>query len=494
MKKLFCGMLGAILLAGMLLNAAACGEASAPDAGPDTAAPSTSAVDAGGTTGEAAAETALQFPDTNGIDCGGYAFNLLYFSNLLTHSWTDIPTDMNPTEETGDVLNDSVYRRNRTVEELLNLTISETPIKGGASVTSEVTKAVMAGDSTYDLVFQSIVEIMSMTTGGVLRDINKLGLKLDSPWYDQKSIGEMTISGKLFEIESDISFYDKLATIVTFFNKSIAENYNMEDFYQKVLDGEWTYDYMLKCAEQVSADVNGDGKMDQEDSWGISCQNDGSYYLLHASGLKVGEKAGDSLRFAANDEKFIGVLSDIAELMQSDLYYNSQFYGTNIAQNVGMFTADRDLFLIRPVQSLFLMRDMKADFGIIPMPKYFEDDPDYHSPTNIYPGIIMCVPVNAANEDFIAAAVEVLAAQSYLDVMPTLYDVVLDTKMTRDETSAQMLDLVYGSRVYDIGLIWNFGGFRTTIVAPKIENVASTIAALTDKAEAEIAELYDSMK
>lgn len=320
-KRLF----ALLLAAGMLLSLAACSS--------DTTASDNDTADNGGDAasvnvgGDDAAVTSAEvsyYPEIDGVDYDGRGFNLLYFSNELSHGWTDIPTDMNPTEETGDILNDAVYNRNRTVEELVNIKISEYPTKGQDGVRTAVSTDVMSGDGQYDLCFQSIVGIIGLADNGLLRDLNKVGINTDAPWYDKLSIEEMTIDGKLFYVNSDISYIDKLATIVVFFNKAIAENYNMDDFYERVRGGTWTYDYMLECSEGMSDDLNGDGVLNAEDAYGIACQNDGSYYLLHSTGNKFGEKTADGLRFTAGDEAVVTALQDVMDLMQTDLYFNSQ--------------------------------------------------------------------------------------------------------------------------------------------------------------------------
>ncbi len=467
------------------------------------AACSSDTTDAGGTTTSASESTTISTdptspsdmrPDVDGLDLGGADFGMLYYSNLLTYSWTGIPTDMNPTEETGDILNDAVYNRNRSVEERVNIVINEYPQKGHQAVMEALQQDVMSGDGVYDIAFQSIAEIAPLTSGGLIRDISATGAQVEAPWFDQKSVEELAVNGKLYFATTDISYLDKLATIVTFFNKSIAENYSMDDFYQKVSDGEWTYDYMLECAEQISADINGDGAMTKEDNYGILCQNDGQYYLLHSAGVKVGANNGGEMVFSMAEEKSINVLSDIFALMNSDLYFNCHTHGVDIAGAIKMFVENRGLFLIRPIQSVFSMREMEADFGIIPVPKYYEDDDEYHTPTNVYPGIIMCVPTNAKNTNYIGQLIDLLAYESSQTVMPVFYDMVLDSKLSRDDITSQMLDIVFDSRVYDLGFIWDIGGFRSflgTASFNSTESVASTIAGMEERAALEVQEMYE---
>lgn len=439
-----------------------------------------------------AEETTLPSPEYE--DLGGAKINMIYFSNEINHGWSGIPNDLNTDETTGDILNDSVYSRNRKVEEKLNITITAEAAKQGYDqLTKAVQSSVMAGDNAYDLAFPNIVSIVGMADSGLLRDFMKIDVNLSSGWYDQKLISELTIAEKLFYIESDISYIDKLATIGVYFNKSIVDDYGLSDYYKLVTDGGWTYDKMVTDAAQITSDADGNGVMDQNDTFGISCQNDGSYYLFEAAGLKIGEKDGDSLRFSAGDERAVTALQNIFDLMASDNYFNSHKFNYSIADITQMYAEDKALFLIRPLQSVFNLREMTSDFGIIPMPKYFEEDTSYHSPMNIYPGTIMVVPKNTANEDYIGTVIDVLAAESYNEVMPSFYDTVLDTKLVRDETSSLMLDIIFDNRIYDFGLIFDLGGLRSKITTTEYLNISSTIASIKPAAEKQADELYQMM-
>ena len=76
----------------------------------------------------------IPYPDVTGMDLGGVNFNMFYFSNELNHGWSGIPTDLNPAETTGDILNDAVYQRNRVVEETINIGLSEEAAANGAEL------------------------------------------------------------------------------------------------------------------------------------------------------------------------------------------------------------------------------------------------------------------------------------------------------------------------------------------------------------------------
>jgi len=106
------------LLISMLSAFSACSKDSSTVESSSDSAPFTGITDNGTDSDAPVNEFDMYYPDADGIDLNGVDFNLLYFSNLLTFSWMGIPTDMNPVEETGDVLNDAVYNRNRNIEDM----------------------------------------------------------------------------------------------------------------------------------------------------------------------------------------------------------------------------------------------------------------------------------------------------------------------------------------------------------------------------------------
>ena len=55
--------------------------------------------------------------------------------------------------------------------------------------------------------------------------------------------------------------------------------------------------------------------------------------------------------------------------------------------------------------------------------------------------------------EFVGIITEALAAESYKSVVPAYYDVVLKTKASRDEDSAEMIDLIRDTIIIDFGYI-----------------------------------------
>jgi len=80
--------------------------------------------------------------------------------------------------------------------------------------------------------------------------------------------------------------------------------------------------------------------------------------------------------------------------------------------------------------------------------------------------------------------------------MPNLYEVVLDVKYTRDDESAQMLDIIFDNRIYDIGNICDFGGIANNVHAEyyKNENFISAMESIKPSVEAALEDMLDGIR
>ena len=106
----------------------------------------------------------------SGCDSGGVTFTVL--SNMYK------PYEFNTDELTGDVVNDAVYEKDQQVMEYLKIELKDIMEDGDWPArdvfNAKVTQAVTAGDSTCDLVMNTMVCTMPISTKGVFLD-GKLG-------------------------------------------------------------------------------------------------------------------------------------------------------------------------------------------------------------------------------------------------------------------------------------------------------------------------------
>lgn len=102
-----------------------------------------------------------------------------------------------------------------------------------------------------------------------------------------------------------------------------------------------------------------------------------------------------------------------------------------------------------------VMRDMKDEYGVVPMPKYDEAQKDYG--TLLHDQFtVLSIPKTALDDrrDRISAVMEALCYTSYNIVRPAYYDVALRSKLVSDPDSAEMLDLLFSKVYIDAGVIY----------------------------------------
>jgi hypothetical protein len=114
------------------------------------------------------------------------------------------------------------------------------------------------------------------------------------------------------------------------------------------------------------------------------------------------------------------------------------------------FQKDQALFADLTFYGTITLRDMESDFGIVPFPKYTAEQDGYG--VMVEAGTrTMTMPTTAAQPELSGAVLETLHWLSWRDVMPAYYEVTLKQKVSRDDISSRMLDLIMDSIYYDLG-------------------------------------------
>ena len=94
------------------------------------------------------------------------------------------------------------------------------------------------------------------------------------------------------------------------------------------------------------------------------------------------------------------------------------------------------------------LRNMEADFGIVPPPKYDQAQERYYS--IILNPFMQMIPVTVEDINRTANIIDVLNAASHDTVMEAYVNITLQNKSTRDEDTIRMLRLVFDDLSYNI--------------------------------------------
>lgn len=66
---------------------------------------------------------------------------------------------------------------------------------------------------------------------------------------------------------------------------------------------------------------------------------------------------------------------------------------------------------------------------------------------------LFALPLDVKDLEMSGIITEALCAESYRTVIPVYYDVVLKTKNSRDEESAEMIDIIRDTLTFDLGYL-----------------------------------------
>lgn len=232
---------------------------------------------------------------------------------------------------------------------------------------------------------------------------------------------------------------------------------------------------MLEYCKAVASDLNGDGKMDENDQWGNICENYNLYAYIVGCGLRVVDKDENDIPYYNVDSEafynafekghaingnFDIVLSTTGVPSLASMPSQGRLNACDL-----MFTSGKVLFYTTGLNRVTLFREMETDFGILPMPKYDASQDGYHHPISLWCSNSITVPITASDPARTGHIIEALSAESKYTLTPAYYERTLKTKASRDEESAAILDIIFATRVFDLGNMYNWGGMFDAICA-----------------------------
>lgn len=394
-----------------------------------------------------------------GTDFGGADFVVLTYPDN-GEIWGDV--DWNATEIRGEVLNDAVYTRMQSTNDLLNVNVTPAFMSGSGD-TSMLEKSVKASDGAYQMATVYMQGSFTVAQNGAVHELNKFAsngtLDLTAPWWDKNILNDLSINGMNFALTGDIGTMYKKSIGVIMFNKVITENNGLGNPYDLMNEGAWTVDSMVEMGTKVSVDLDGDGKMTQEDQYGLICFCD--MIALAMIGCDVEFFSKDDNGTPVNtfmSDRSVAVIEKLSELMYNpDIAYSWSKAGVTEAPAFTMFQTDKSLFYYGELHAVATMRDMESDFGILPMPKYDTAQDGYHHCVNPNVAATLTIPSDNVNYEMTGYVMDTLGAISKNVLTPAYCDVTLAGKVSRDEESQASLDIIFNTIRYDLGYLGGFG-------------------------------------
>ena len=478
-------LIGITLLTALLTSCG--GGAATPDADPGK--------ETGNTTNAESTSPLDALPDA---DFGGVDFNIFGEYQSTLSDYFDVE------EQTGEAIDDAVWKRNRAVEEKYKVNLVFTLQEWGHKLALNTIKELtLAGDDTYDLITATHQWLGAIIADNYLVDwMTVPNVNLDADWYVKKANETFSIGSNTPLLFGDFMESNILRCWNYVFNKNLADECGLEDIYTVVDEGRWTVDYLRGAIKNLWRDLNGDTKPDEGDFYGLATDNLGCLDAYSRSlGLNAITKDKDNLPVLSYYSERVPVAFDkIYELMWNNP--GTYVYTSSLAHINDMFAEKRAVFAAFRIDQLMNaeMRDMTDDYGVIPYPKLDEATEGYGtylSGTFSAQMISVCKPESEHAK--IGMITEALNAYSREYVIPAIYEVTLKTKTSRDERSVEMLDLILDSREYSFDSCDESDfplsprcTIRDLIGGKKSKDIASYYAANEAKAEEWVQTMIDA--
>jgi ABC-type glycerol-3-phosphate transport system substrate-binding protein len=335
-------------------------------------------------------------------DFDGETFNSLCYKMNTTNYYyfTD-------EEAAGDPIKEALWQRDELIEEHLNVNLTADMREGNESeAVATLLRDDMAGDldSYQQVLMHTISGVADVVANGFVYDFSALpNVDLTAEWWDLDDMESLRL-GKIYPYgRSD--FVISAPHVVTF-NKTLVQNFNLDNPYALVTAKTWTLDKMLEMGCAVADDLNNDGEYTGDhDRFGI-CTSEVSKFnsFLMSCNQPVTKKNSDGrLELALNTEKTVKIIEKFADYRKVGGSIHIDVYELYAKHMEKIFAENRCLFALYDLSFLEQLRDFDVDYGIVPYPKFDVDQQEYRSQDW---GPMWAVPAAIKNPELVGSVVE----------------------------------------------------------------------------------------
>lgn len=376
----------------------------------------------------------------------------------------------------------AIYQRNEKVKEQYGVNITNEAYLGYGSTSGsgngfqKIYTEYMSGNSSYDAAMIGTGDVATLAQNGILWDLSSLPyIDLTKEYWDQRANEDLAVAGKMFYTTGDISVVDNIYTHALLFNKGLVNSYNLESPYDLVRNNGWTLEKFGELVKQVGQDLDNNGVYNENDMYGLMIWNDPMVAMLAGAGEKVAT-VNDSgqIELSLYSERVVNLYDTVQNIVFDQQHvYNYQYdnvtgKGTNIstwdANRFSVFNENRALFNFGALSLVESHRDSEVDFGILPYPKLNALQEEYGHVVSGFHTQFFCIPATA-NPVRSSAVAEILAYYGQEYLTPAYYEKTLCGKYVRDAESTEMLDIIFDSHVFDIGVYYDIGGYFDEIAS-----------------------------
>lgn len=391
-----------------------------------------------------------------------YDFN----ETITIYLWSDHRMTEFYADETGDLIEDAIFRRNIIVSERLGIEFEFVEEKGdNTAYKTWIQKAEndWQSDNAYDIYSGYSRAIPLLTLSNMTANLLAYeAFNVEKPWWPEALTSECTINDKLYFCTGDIAtsvlwYMNALMYNKDLYSAHISTDKNPMDLVQ---NNEWTLDTFFGFVKDIHVD-DGNGKKDDLDFLGATIYSydiDSFQISAGITSLEKSETDGIKMSEAWNSQR----CADVCELVGNYLNSPGVYAATGKTRTVfdnqrSIFHLDR-LFLISGADNLTTEK-IEFSYGVVPVPKFDTAQESFKTDLGD-PFSLYAVNSQAKNIEAAVTTLEAMGSENYRSVTPAVFEVAMKIRYTDDPQVSEMFDILRAGLSFDLGVLYGyeFGG------------------------------------
>ena len=441
----------------------------------------------GGSDGPGEGEEYKPMPGEVPEDMGGYEFQVV---DLHQTRWNKDPEDHTPYLDAWQIAL-------AEVENLYNCVITPEYV-GPGELFDRVQPEVASGGKYADLVCTTQWAYGYLMGANLMQDLNQLGVNWDNPWWNQNIRRISTIKGKTYAGNGSFVF-DAAQTYMVYYNRDMWNGLGLPDAAELVRSGKWTFERMREYCRLANLDQDGNGEVDTvEDRWGMVTPTGdfarAIFMALGGSYFHTDDKG--HVKLACNNQHTYDVVEQLYHFVHSDrTVCDLDFDGWPALADV--FTSGHALFLSTGCE-VAQLKNMEADWGAMPMPKFDESQEKYRSCVDHNSTVF---GVTVSNKELHKVGVILEALGRHCQTLEEIYWPDYKETYWRSDTDSDIVkEFVVGSGDYDLAVLMQnvnnvfsapMGRVFSTMFGGTSPDFASYIDAVEDTINLKIDEVFN---
>ena len=356
-----------------------------------------------------------------------------------------------PDETVGAVLSKEMKLRNDFIESELNIVVSEKLVDKN-TMYDQIRQAIKSVSYYSDLILLPQSDLGKYVLGGAVANLSSLpGINLEGGYYNHSAVEAGGGASKIYGIAGNACL-DMDALSAVFYNKTLMSQITEENVYSLVDSGNWTWAKFLEYANGVSK--LGEGY------YSFGSQNAAMYLsdLIYVScGQKFVSVPKDSMpQLAFTADSANPVIDTIKSVL------NHEKRNDNSLEAINSFANGNTLFLIDKLSTMEAIANSKADWGVLPLPKYNTEQKEYYSLAYGEDALFFAMVPTVSDTQKVSNVLALLNIASYGD-LPGAYAENAMIYYLRDNTSTRMVDIIINSATYDFA--YSYSNVRNSIAS-----------------------------